>query len=288
MKAEDNPPGDNMAVYLAAFHICEKGIASRLKKLMSAPLKRRKIDASKAVEWVQAQLSLSLASNQIEAVKCAVDNKVMVITGGPGTGKTTIINAILQIFGRLGMDILLAAPTGRAAKRMTEATGHEARTIHRLLEFSPKKGGFQKNEDQPLKCDLLILDEASMIDTVLMHNLLKAVPIHATLILVGDVNQLPSVGPGNVLKDIISSGAVPVVYLTEIFRQAQDSSIIVNAHLINQGVMPRWITPEGSSTDFYFIQKERTGRGPASDTGAGSAGESKGHSGLIRLMKSSV
>ncbi len=188
--------------------------------------------------------------------KVAVANKVMVITGGPGTGKTTIINSILKIFGRLGIDILLAAPTGRAAKRMTETTGHEARTIHRLLEFSPKKGGFQRNEEQPLRCDLLIVDEASMIDTVLMHNLLKAVPIDATLILVGDVNQLPSVGPGNVLKDIIASGAIPVVSLTEIFRQAKDSSIIVNAHLINQGVIPGLDTTRGSSSDFYFIQKE--------------------------------
>ena len=255
-EGEENPPGDNTAVYLAAFHACEKGIAYALKKLMSAPLKRRKIDPSKAVQWVQAQLSLSLASNQVEAVRCAVANKVMVITGGPGTGKTTIINSILKIFGRLGIDILLAAPTGRAAKRITETTGHEAKTIHRLLEFSPKKGGFQKNEDQPLRCDLLILDEASMIDTVLMHNLLKAVPIHATLILVGDVNQLPSVGPGNVLKDIIASGAVPVVSLTEIFRQAKDSSIIVNAHLINQGVIPALDTTRGSSSDFYFIRKE--------------------------------
>ena len=217
----ESPPGDQTAVYLATFHACEKSIAFRLKSLLSAPLRRRKIDAHKAVEWVQGQLSLSLAPNQIEAIKCAASNKVMVITGGPGTGKTTIINAILKIFGRLGVDILLAAPTGRAAKRMTEATGHEARTIHRMLEFSPQKRGFQKNEEQPLKCDLLILDEASMIDTVLMHHLLKAVPIHATLILVGDVNQLPSVGPGNVLKDIISSGAVPVVFLTEIFRQAK-------------------------------------------------------------------
>jgi exodeoxyribonuclease V alpha subunit len=255
-EGEDNPPGNNTAVYLAAFHVCEKGIAYRLKKLLSAPLRRRMIDAGKAVEWVQAQLSLSLAANQVDAVRCAVENKVMVITGGPGTGKTTIINAVTEIFGRLGIDILLAAPTGRAAKRMTEATGQEAKTIHRLLEFSPKKGGFQKNEDQPLKCDVLVVDEASMIDTVLMHNLLKAVPLHATLILVGDVNQLPSVGPGNVLKDIIGSGAVPTAFLTEIFRQAQDSSIIVNAHLINKGVIPTQENPRGSSTDFYFIQKE--------------------------------
>ena len=255
-ECEECPPGDQTAVYLATFHACERNIASRLKSLLSSPLRRRKIDAHKAVEWVQGQLSLSLASNQIEAIKCAASNKVMVITGGPGTGKTTIINAVLKIFGRLGLDILLAAPTGRAAKRMTEATGYEARTIHRMLEFSPQKRGFQKNEEQPLKCDLLILNEASMIDTVLMHHLLKAVPIHATVILVGDVNQLPSVGPGNVLKDIISSGAVPVVFLTEIFRQAKGSSIIVNAHLINKGLMPALGTPATVPTDFYFIQKE--------------------------------
>jgi exodeoxyribonuclease V alpha subunit len=252
----ESPPGDQTAVYLATFHACEKSIAFRLKSLLSAPLRRRKIDAHKAVEWVQSQLSLSLAPNQIEAIKCATSNKVMVITGGPGTGKTTIINAIMKIFGRLGVDILLAAPTGRAAKRMTEATGYEARTIHRMLEFSPQKRGFQRNEEQPLKCDLLILDEASMIDTVLMHHVLKAVPIHATLILVGDVNQLPSVGPGNVLKDIIASGAVPVVFLTEIFRQAKGSSIIVNAHLINKGLMPALDTSRTAPTDFYFIQKD--------------------------------
>jgi exodeoxyribonuclease V alpha subunit len=253
---EDCPPGDNTAVYLTTFHVCEKSIASRLKSLLSAPLRRRKIDAGKAVEWVQSQLSLSLAANQLEAVKCATEIKVMVITGGPGTGKTTIINAILKIFGRLGVDILLAAPTGRAAKKMTEATGHNARTIHRLLEFSPRERGFQKNEEQPLKCDLLIVDEDSMIDTVLMHHLLKAVPLHATLILVGDVNQLPSVGPGSVLKDIIASGALPVVCLTEIFRQAKDSSIIVNAHLISKGVIPSLDTNQSSSSDFFFIHKE--------------------------------
>src|SRR5208283_1610230 len=187
-----------VAVYLFSFHVCEVGIAARLKRLQSAQQSRRKIDAEKAVEWVQKQLSMSLAPNQIEAVQSALNSKVMVITGGPGTGKTTIINAILTIFGRLGIDILLAAPTGRAAKRMSEATGREAKTIHRLLEFSPQKMGFQKNEEHPLKCDLLVIDEASMIDTVLTYQLLKAVPVDATLILVGDVNQLPSVGPGSV------------------------------------------------------------------------------------------
>jgi len=180
----------------------------------------------------------------------------MVITGGPGTGKTTIINAILKIFTKVTDNIMLAAPTGRAAKRMNEATGHPARTIHRMLEYSLRKGGFQKNEEHPLTCDLLIVDEASMIDTVLMHHLLKAIPPRATLVLVGDIHQLPSVGPGNVLKDIIASGVVRVVELREIFRQAQESSIIVNAHKINQGHLPA-LTPSGLKLDdFYFIEQE--------------------------------
>ena len=179
----------------------------------------------------------------------------MVITGGPGTGKTTIINAVLKVFSKLPINIMLAAPTGRAAKRMNETTGHEAKTIHRMLEYSFRKGGFQKDDEDPLDCDLLIIDEASMIDTILMHYLLKAIPKEATFILVGDVNQLPSVGAGNVLKDIISSGVVPVVELNEIFRQAKESQIIVNAHKINNGVIPS-LDSYQQDTDFYFIQKE--------------------------------
>ncbi len=246
---------DTVAVYLSTFYMCETGVASRVKTLTRAPYSRRKVDAEKAVEWVEREISMSLAMNQIEAVKSALDSKIMVITGGPGTGKTTIIKAILAIFERLSVEILLAAPTGRAAKRMSEATGREAKTIHRMLEFSPNKGGFQRDDKHPLVCDLLIIDEASMIDTVLMYNLLKAVPLHSTLILIGDVNQLPSVGPGNVLQDIIESRAVPVVRLLEIFRQAQDSSIIVNAHLINSGVIPRLEASTEGWNDFYFIEK---------------------------------
>jgi exodeoxyribonuclease V alpha subunit len=179
----------------------------------------------------------------------------MVITGGPGTGKTTIINAILKIFSKLKVKTCLAAPTGRAAKRMSETTGHEAKTIHRLLEYSFTKGGFQKNEKKPLSCDLLILDEASMIDTILMHHLIKAVPTFATVILVGDVNQLPSVGAGNVLNDIIASGAISVVELNEIFRQARESRIIVNAHKINSGILPIF-EDDVPGNDFYFIHQE--------------------------------
>jgi exodeoxyribonuclease V alpha subunit len=247
---------NHKAVYLAPLHLCETGIARRLRILINAPKAIRRIETEKALQWVQQSLDLTLAERQIEAVRRAVEDKVLVITGGPGTGKTTIINAILKIFARIGVAVLLAAPTGRAAKRMAEATGHEAKTIHRLLEYSIQKGGFQKHEENPIRCELLIVDEASMIDTVLMHHLLKAVPATATLILVGDVNQLPSVGPGNVLKDIIAAGAVPVVELTEIFRQAQESSIIVNAHKINSGILPSLKSSREKLDDFYFVEQE--------------------------------
>ncbi|MGE0083505.1 MAG: ATP-dependent RecD-like DNA helicase [Desulfococcaceae bacterium] len=246
---------NNKAVYLTQFHICETGIANRLKILMNVPCLWQKHDPDKALQWVQDRLSIRLAERQIMAVRTALTSKIMVITGGPGTGKTTIINAILKILDAAQSRVLLAAPTGRAAKRMSEATGHPAKTIHRLLKFSPSKAEFEMNYEHPLDCDMLILDESSMIDTVLMHHLLKAVPNGAALILVGDVNQLPSVGAGNVLNDIISSKAVPVVSLNEIFRQARESRIIVNAHRINQGNMPFFET-DSPKNDFYFIQKE--------------------------------
>ena len=247
---------NDKAVYLAGYHVAETNAAARLRTLLQASPAIRRIDTDKAIPWVQEKLSITLAEKQIEAVRCAVESKMMIITGGPGTGKTTIINAILKIFSAIGTGILLAAPTGRAAKRMSEATGHEAKTIHRMLEYNLRKGGFQKNEDSPLDCDLLIVDEASMIDTLLTHHLLKAVPGKATFILVGDVNQLPSVGAGNVLKDIIDSGIVPVVQLSEIFRQAKESAIIVNAHKINEGILPDLGTSREKLDDFYFIEQE--------------------------------
>jgi len=249
---------NNKAVYLEKYYVCETGIAFRMKTLVGAPKSFRDIDLDRAVEWVQKQLSITLAEKQLEALRCSVENKVVVITGGPGTGKTTIINAVIKIFSRMKLKIMLAAPTGRAAKRMSEASGYEAMTIHRLLEFSFQKGGFQRNEKKPLDCDLLIVDEASMIDTVLMHHMLKAAPPRATFILVGDVNQLPSVGAGAILNDIIESGSVPVVELNEIFRQAKGSRIIVNAHKINSGIIPSFKAPvpSGSTNDFYFIQQE--------------------------------
>jgi len=247
---------NNKAVYLTKYHFSETSIATNIKTLTTTPKVIRKLDAEKTVEWVQAQLSITLAEKQKEAIQSAVEKKVMIITGGPGTGKTTLINAILKIFTKLGAQILLAAPTGRAAKRMSEVTGHEAKTIHRMLKYSMKGGGFEKNNENPLECDLLVVDEASMIDTILMHHLLSAVPPQATLILVGDVNQLPSVGAGNVLKDSIDSQAVPVVELNEIFRQARESLIIVNAHEINKGDLPSLKTSDGKLGDFYFIEKE--------------------------------
>ena len=251
---------NNKAVYLSIFHACETGIAKRLKKLKTSKKSIRDINPVNALELVQHQLSIKLADKQVDAVKCAIGNKVMVVTGGPGTGKTTIINSILKIFARLKIRIMLAAPTGRAAKKMSETTGFEAKTIHRLLEYSFEKGGFLHNDDNPLNCDILIIDEVSMIDTVLMHHLLKSLPKSSTLILVGDVNQLPSVGTGNVLKDIITSGSVPVVELNEIFRQAKESRIIINAHKINNGIIPSFDLPQNESgdpdTDFYFIQRE--------------------------------
>ncbi|MDR3319756.1 MAG: ATP-dependent RecD-like DNA helicase [Desulfovibrio sp.] len=242
------------AVYLAKFHFSEVHVAARLKTLLKVPKSVRNIDVPRAIEWVQGKLSITLAEKQVEAVQSSVTNKVAVITGGPGTGKTTIIRAILRIFAPLTKRILLAAPTGRAAKRMSETTGYEAKTIHRLLEYSMTNGGFQKNEDHPLDADLVIIDETSMLDLILMHHLLKAVPDSAVLIFVGDVDQLPSVGAGSVLKDIIASKVVSVVTLNEIFRQARTSSIVVNAHKIIKGEMPS-LTPT-ENDDFFFFKSD--------------------------------
>ena len=257
-QSRDAMQENHKAVFLSRLHLCETGIARGVKSLMDAPKSLRDIDSQKAIEWVQGRLAITLADKQIEAVRRALENKVMVITGGPGTGKTTIINAVLKIYSQLKARIMLAAPTGRAAKRMGETTGLEAKTIHRLLEYSLQKGGFQRNEDKPLDCDVLVIDEASMIDTILMYFLLRAVPPFATFILVGDVNQLPSVGAGNVLNDIIASDAVPVVTLDKIFRQAMTSNIIVNAHKINEGLLPSLNTADStdSRNDFYFIEQE--------------------------------
>ena len=206
---------------------------------------------------------------QLSAIRKAIGSKVMVLTGGPGTGKTTTTLGIIASFETLGQRILLAAPTGRAAKRMSEATGKEAKTIHRLLEFNPAEG-YGRNDENPLDGDVLIVDESSMIDIILMNSLLKAVPLSMRLILVGDIDQLPSVGAGNVLRDIIDSGAVPVIRLTRIFRQAQSSRIVTNAHKINQGTFPD--ISNGRHSDFFFIKQEDPEQGLQHQrhTGAGS------------------
>jgi len=213
------------------------------------------MDVNKALDWVQQKIEMRLAQSQIDAIKMAISDKVLVITGGPGTGKTTIIHAVIRIYSAVGAKIFLAAPTGRASKRMTEATGQSACTIHRLLEYSWQKGGFQRNEDRPIEGDVIILDEVSMIDTSLMYHLLKAVPSGATLIMVGDSNQLPSVGPGNVLRDVIKSGSVPVIVLNEVFRQARESLIIMSAHRINRGLVPEVKASGEDPGDFYFIEQ---------------------------------
>lgn len=245
---------DHKGVYLYRHHVYETKIAFYLKRLLNSPRTVCFKNAEKSIDAVLAKMNIELAEEQLNAVNTAVRSKIMVLTGGPGTGKTTILNAIIKVFQSAGAKVLLAAPTGRAAKRMTETSGVEAKTIHRLLEFSPKEEGFGRNENNPLACSLLVVDEASMMDTMLMYHLIKAAPMGATLILVGDVNQLPSVGPGNVLRDIIASGTVPVVELVEVFRQAAESDIICNAHLINKGELP--YLRSGLRTDFFMFKQE--------------------------------
>jgi exodeoxyribonuclease V alpha subunit len=237
--------GQTPCVFLAGLYRAERTIAHRLIGLANGTLPWPWIDADKALPWVEKHVGPALAESQIAAIRLALMSKVLVITGGPGVGKTTIVWAILRILAAKGTGLLLCAPTGRAAKRMTEATGFEAKTIHRLLEVDPKSSGFRRGEDNPLDCDLL--------DVLLMQALLRAVPDKAALLIVGDIDQLPSVGPGQVLADIISSGAVAVLRLTEVFRQAARSRIITSAHRINQGLMPDLSSP-GTDSDFYFVQ----------------------------------
>ena len=254
------------AIYLPPFFYAEVGVAGKLKKLASSPagdkLYTRLMEARKStgnealsvdIEAIQQKTHMEYDDIQADAIRTAATAKVMVLTGGPGTGKTTTTHGIISAYKAYGLKILLAAPTGRAAKRMTEATGLEAKTIHRLLECKPPEG-YQKNEENPLEGDVLIVDECSMIDIVLMNSLLKAIPPTMRLIMVGDIDQLPSVGAGNVLRDIIDSGSFPVVRLTRIFRQAQTSRIIMNAHRINEGKMPD--ISNGKNTDFFFIENE--------------------------------
>jgi exodeoxyribonuclease V alpha subunit len=241
-------------VWLKPLFMAETGICRQAARIKFGKGRIRPIDTDRAIEWVQQTLKIELAENQKLAISKALTDKIQIITGGPGTGKSTITKAILAITEKLTDKIILAAPTGRAAKRMTEITGKKASTIHSLLEYSFKEGKFKRGFESPLDCDLIIIDEASMIDTLLMNSLLKAIPDHARVIFVGDINQLPSVGPGNVLKDMISSQVIPVTSLNEIFRQAAGSRIITNAHRINNGTSPDLHNePAG---DFFFIDVE--------------------------------
>ena len=248
---EDSAPGET-AVYLPPFWFAETGTAKRLKQIFSSPASV-KVKPQGLEERIRRVTGLNYDPAQMDAIRCAAGSKILILTGGPGTGKTTTTLGILTAFRQAGAKILLAAPTGRAAKRLSETTGMEARTIHRLLEFKPPEG-CQKNEQNPLEGDVLILDECSMIDIMLMYSLLKAVPDSMTLIFVGDVDQLPSVGAGNVLRDLIDAGVFPVVRLSKIFRQAAASRIITNAHRINRGRMPD--LSNGKQSDFFFLEEE--------------------------------
>lgn len=254
LRADDGISKEDLRYYLPPLYYAEVGLASSLKRLLRTPA-AVKLDSPRHTGTGEG---LQLSPSQWEAIDLAARKKVIVLTGGPGTGKTTITREILALFESKGLEVALCSPTGRAAKRLAEATSRAAKTIHRLLEFIPAERAFRKNYDNRLEVDALIVDEASMIDVALMHSLLQAIPDTAHLVIVGDIDQLPSVGPGNVLRDIIASGTVPVVRLTEIFRQARESQIVLNAHRVNRGEPPSISNREAS--DFFFLEEEDPAR----------------------------
>ena len=242
-------------VFLAPLYQAERSIADQIKRLCTGRPAWPAVDSDKAITWVERKLGIDLAPSQKDAVALALKSKLLVITGGPGVGKTTLVNAILTILRAKQVRALLCAPTGRAAKRLAESTGLQAKTMHRLLEVDPATGQFKRKQDSPLDCDLLVADECSMIDVPLASQLLNAVPSRSAVIFVGDVDQLPSVGPGQFLTDLIDSGAVPVIRLTEVFRQAATSRIVRSAHQINQGMFPS-LPAAGETSDFYMLPVE--------------------------------
>lgn len=247
--------GDKSCIFLASYHFYEKQIAKILLSITKDDVSWGDDNLDELIPDIEHKLNITLADNQKEAISKSISNKLMVITGGPGTGKTTLVQTLINILEIKALNIKLCAPTGRAAKRLSETTGLEATTIHRLLEIDPTQGGFKYNEDNRLSCDYLIVDESSMIDVTLFFALIKALPENAGLLLVGDVDQLPSVGAGQVLKDIINSNMVTTVRLNQIFRQSATSDIITNAHNINKGILPNLSTHKENS-DFYFIEAE--------------------------------
>jgi exodeoxyribonuclease V alpha subunit len=246
---------DERLIFLPSLHRAEAGIARQIRALTEGPPPYPPINLEKAITWSESKTGQSLAPTQREALQLALQHRSLVITGGPGVGKTTLVRTLLLILQSKGVRCLLCAPTGRAAKRLADMTGTEARTIHRLLEGNPAAGGFQRNEQHPLEADLLVIDECSMVDVPLMHHLLRAVPPTAAVLFVGDVDQLPSVGPGCVLRDLIDSRTLPVIRLTEVFRQAAQSRIVTSAHRINHGLLPE-SSPRGELSDFYFIERD--------------------------------
>ena len=260
---ETNP--STRAVYMKDLHLAESGLAGRLMAMLSVPVEPGDIDADGIAKEVHQKLAINLSAEQVEVLEKVFSHRIVIITGGPGTGKTTLLRSISTVYQAQGKRVLLAAPTGRAARRLAEITRKKASTIHRLLGYSFTDNGFMRNRDHQLDADAVIIDEASMVDTVLMHHLLAAVPLSARLILVGDVFQLPSVGPGNVLADMIDSGSIPVFYLNKIFRQDQESSIVINAHKVREGEFPDFQGSNGLDdlSDFYFIEQNDPDRAAA-------------------------
>ncbi len=249
----DNQP----AIFLASLYRFEVGVHENLKRLLSYKSPWiNDLEIDKAIPWVESKTRLNLSDTQKSAIQIALQNKVVIITGGPGVGKTTLVNSILKIIRAKTRNIILCAPTGRAAKRLADSTGLEAKTLHRLLEFEPEGRGFKRNETHPLEADLVVVDEMSMVDIAMMHYLLRAIPNSAVLMLIGDVDQLPSVGPGAVLGNLIESQKIPTVRLTEIFRQAKTSQIVVNAHRVNRGELPKIKSMPQELTDFYFVEAD--------------------------------